>query len=359
MTPPPTGTAPDDDVVLVISDLHVDYGAGQNALHAVDGVSFSLRRGEVFGIAGESGSGKSTLAYGMTRLLRPPGLITDGVVSYHPRHATPVDILAMSDEELRQFRWSEVAIVFQNAMSALNPVLTLQTQVCDVLKAHRPQMSRAERLARMGELLSIVGISADRSRSFPHELSGGMRQRAVIAIALALEPEIVVMDEPTTALDVVLQQQILAEMMKLRDRLGFSIIFITHDLSLLLEIADTIAVMYAGRVVEIAPAARLGDEPRHPYSQGLLQSFPLLSGPRQVLTGIPGSPPNLRAVPSGCPFNPRCSHAFGDCRVIRPVLGTIDSAGERPGHKVACHLYGGSRAASADATSAAEVSRPG
>jgi peptide/nickel transport system ATP-binding protein len=256
-----------DDTVLQVSDLHVDYGFGRDALHAVAGVDLTLRRREVFGIAGESGFGKSTLAYGMTRLLRPPGVITAGEVFYSPRGGSPVDILGLSDEALRQFRWTEVAIVFQNAMSALNPVLSLQVQICDVLKAHRPDMTRAARLSRMAELLSIVGISRDRARSFPHELSGGMRQRAMIAIALALEPEIIVMDEPTTALDVVLQQQILAEMMALRERLGFSIIFITHDLSLLLEISDTIAVMYAGRVVEVAPPRTCATVPATPTAR--------------------------------------------------------------------------------------------
>jgi oligopeptide/dipeptide ABC transporter ATP-binding protein len=336
---PSAGAKNNGDVVLEITGLCVDYGTGPNALRAVDDVDLVLHRGQVLGVAGESGSGKSTLAFSMTRLLRPPGLITAGDVRYHPREGKPLDILDLSNEDLRIFRWSELAIVFQNAMSALNPVLSLRSQILDTIVAHKPEMDRGQRLARMNELLTIVGISPDRAGAYPHELSGGMRQRAMIAIALALEPEIIIMDEPTTALDVVMQQQILAELMALRDRLGFSIIFITHDLSLLLEIADTIAVMYAGRLVELAPAVELYKAPRHPYSQGLLRSFPLIRGPRQTLTGIPGSPPNLRAVPSGCPFHPRCDHAMSDCKTTRPELGQTRVPGDSDARRVACRLY--------------------
>ncbi len=207
-------------VVLDIENLDVDYELSTESLPAVRNVSLQLRRGQVVGIAGESGSGKSTLAYAVTRLLRAPGVITGGAVTYHPREGEAVDVLAMSPQELRDFRWDELAIVFQSAMNALNPVLTLRTQIIDVLAAHRPESSRLERDLRMRELLSLVGISTDRARAYPHELSGGMRQRAMIAIALALEPEVIILDEPTTALDVVMQRQILAKLMELRDRLG-------------------------------------------------------------------------------------------------------------------------------------------
>ena len=267
------------EVILDVAGLSVDYGFGSRALHAVDGVDLVLRRGEVLGIAGESGSGKSTLAYAMNRLLRPPGIVTRGEVTYHPPGSSQVvDIMALSDEALRSLRWDEVAMVFQSSMNALNPVLSLRAQIGDVLAAHRPTMRREERYERVVELLRLVGISPDRAISFPHELSGGMRQRAMIAMALALDPEIVIMDEPTTALDVVIQRQILGEILRLRDQLGFSVIFITHDLSLLIEVADTIAVMYAGRVVETCPSKDLYRAPFHPYSHGLLNSFPLLHG---------------------------------------------------------------------------------
>jgi peptide/nickel transport system ATP-binding protein len=214
-------------------------------------------------------------------------------------------------------------------MNALNPVLTIGSQLTDVLKAHRPDLDRRARKARAGELLGLVGITADRLGSFPHELSGGMRQRVMIAMALALEPDVLIMDEPTTALDVVTQREILEELVGLRDRLGFAVLFITHDLSLLIELADTIAVMYAGRVVEYAAAASLFRAPRHPYTAGLLNSFPSLHGERKAMTGIPGSPPDLRNVPSGCPFHVRCPHAMEICEQQEPKLTELASSGQR------------------------------
>jgi peptide/nickel transport system ATP-binding protein len=317
----------------------VDYGTGASALHALDGVWLSLHRGEVLGVAGESGCGKSTLAYAMTRLLRPPGLVVGGEVLYYSREGKDVDLLRMGDEQLRQFRWEELAIVFQSAMNALNPVLSVHTILSDVLRAHRPAMTRQQRDERITQLMLTVGISADRARAYPHELSGGMRQRVMIALSLALEPEIIIMDEPTTALDVVMQRRILAQIMSLRDRFGFSVIFITHDVSLLVELADTIAVMYAGKVVELAPAAELYRSPRHPYSQGLLGSFPELQGPRRALTGITGSPPDLRALPGGCPFHPRCAFADPACAVRAPQLLPSPVPGDSPGRLVSCLLY--------------------
>jgi oligopeptide/dipeptide ABC transporter ATP-binding protein len=328
-------TGSENDVVLDVQNLSVAYGSGPRAVRAVEAVSLSLRRGEVLGIAGESGSGKSTLAFAMNRLLRPPGTITAGSVSYHAKNGQEMDILAMTGEELRAFRWAEVAIVFQSAMNALNPVLSIRAQLADTLRAHGPRRPRAEERQRIVELLRLVGISADRASAFPHELSGGMRQRAMIAIALALEPEIIVMDEPTTALDVVMQRQILNVLMGLRERLGFSVIFITHDLSLLLEIADKIAVMYAGRVVELGRAAELYRRPRHPYSYGLLHSFPLIDGPRIELTGIGGWPPDLRSAPPGCAFHPRCPHAADQCSQQLPRL-LAPSGGDS---LVSCLLY--------------------
>ena len=326
-------------VVLEIEDLDVDYELSTGPLPAVRGVNVALRRGQVLGIAGESGSGKSTLAYAVTRLLRPPGVVAGGRVRYHPRSGPAVDVLAMSDDELRSFRWAELAIVFQSAMNALNPVLNLRVQILDVLAAHRPEMSRQARLDRMDELLRLVGISSDRAKAYPHELSGGMRQRAMIAIALALDPEIIILDEPTTALDVVMQRQILSEIMGLRSRLGFSVIFITHDLSLLIEVADEIAVMYAGRIVEHGRSEEIYRTPRHPYSYGLLNSFPLLHGPRQSLTGIVGFPPDMRSLPHGCPFHPRCAYVHEGCDRILPPLRVSPAPGDSAGHTVACSLY--------------------
>jgi peptide/nickel transport system ATP-binding protein len=323
--------------VLEISDLTIDYGLGDGAVRAVNGVDLTLHRGEVLGLAGESGSGKSTLAYGMLRLLPPPGVVRGGTVTYHPDGGEPVDLLSLPAAKLRRLRWAEVAIVFQGAMNSLNPVHTVAAQLGDVIAAHRPSSTAARRRSRARELLDLVGISADRLDSYPHQLSGGMRQRVMIAMALALEPRVVVLDEPTTALDVVMQRQILAQLVELRDRIGFSVLFITHDLSLLVEFSDRIAIMYGGRIVEAAPAGELYRDSLHPYSAGLLGSFPALRGPRRELTGIPGSPPDLRDMPAGCAFHPRCPHAFDPCAASVPVLEPA-SSGTRT---VACWLHTG------------------
>ncbi|GAA4928479.1 ABC transporter ATP-binding protein [Actinoplanes utahensis] len=324
--------------VLEIRNLNVEYGLGDQAVRAVRDVNLTLHRGEVLGLAGESGSGKSTLAYGMTRLLAPPGVISGGQVIYHPEQGDPYDVLELSDAGLRRFRWAETAIVFQGAMNSLNPVHKISTQLTDVLEAHEPRMSESSRLARAREMLKLVGIAPDRMDAYPHQLSGGMRQRVMIGMALILQPQVVIMDEPTTALDVVMQRQILGQLIELRERLGFSVIFITHDLSLLVEFSNRIAIMYGGRIVEEAPAASIYRDALHPYSQGLLGSFPALRGPRRELSGIPGSPPDLKGMPAGCSFHPRCPKAFDPCGANIPVLGrpATPDGGAR---SVACWLH--------------------
>jgi peptide/nickel transport system ATP-binding protein len=343
MTASQPGTGDARSPVLEISGLCVEYGEGPQAVRAVIDVDLVLHRGEVVGLAGESGSGKSTLAYGATRLLRPPGVITGGSVLFHPDRDRPeltIDLLDAGINELRRLRWRELAIVLQSAMNALNPVLTVETQLNDTLAAHLTGSTHASRRERAAEMLRLVGISPDRLRSYPHELSGGMKQRVMIAMALALEPQVVIMDEPTTALDVVTQREILEQVIELRDRLGFSVLFITHDLSLLLELADRIAVMYAGRLVETADAGQLFSAPRHPYSAGLLASFPSLHGDRHLMTGIPGSPPDLRDPPPGCPFHPRCGFTEPQCRRVMPPLAPPPDA--RAGNRlVACWLQDG------------------
>ncbi len=271
-------------------------------------------------------------------------MITGGSVRLHLAPGSTRDLLAAGPTELRGLRWNHLAVVLQSAMHALNPVMPVGAQLTDVLHAHRPDLDRAARRARAGELLEQVGIPADRLGSYPHELSGGMRQRVMIAMAIALDPQILIMDEPTTALDVVTQREILEELMALRDRLGFSVLFITHDLSLLIEIADTIAVMYAGRLVETAAANELYRAPRHPYTLGLLRSFPSLHGPRTAMTGIPGSPPDLRQLPAGCVFHPRCGYAFDRCSTERPPFTVVASGA---GHAAACWLQAEAAAATA------------
>ena len=329
--------------ILDIRHLSVEYASVSGSVRALNDVSLALKRGQILGLAGESGSGKTTLGHAIARLLRPPAIVTSGQIVYYPRTDSlaatgqPTDILQLSRKQLRVLRWSTLAIVFQSAMNALNPVLRLSSQIDDVLKAHRPEMTTQQRHERADELLRLVGISPDRIKSYPHELSGGMRQRAIIAIALALSPDIIIMDEPTTALDVVVQREILLEIARLRAQFHFSVIFITHDLSLLLELADTIVIMYAGRIVETATRDELRTQPRHPYSYGMLHSFPTLHGPRRRMTGIPGSPPDLRAIPTGCAFRPRCPLAFAPCASVVPVL--LRASLEAPDQLVACHLY--------------------
>ncbi len=329
------------DPVLEIRGLCVDYGFGDDAVHAVSDCDLTLGRGRVVGLAGESGSGKSTLAMAAIRLLRSPGVITGGEVLFHPKPASagePVqtlDLLAANEKELRTVRWSEISIVLQSALNALNPVSTIGAQFDELLATHRPDMDRRERSDRAGELLELVGMTADRLRSYPHEMSGGMRQRAMIAMALALDPQVMILDEPTTALDVVTQREILEELMGLRDRLGFAALFITHDLSLLVEFADDIAVMYAGRLMERAPAASLFRAPRLPYTYGLLHCFPPMHGERYRMEGIPGSPPDLRELPAGCAFHPRCQWALPRCRQDVPKLEPLPGS-ERD---VACWLH--------------------
>ncbi|WP_049568363.1 dipeptide/oligopeptide/nickel ABC transporter permease/ATP-binding protein [Streptomyces sp. SBT349] len=268
-----------EDAVLTVRNLNVIYRTA-HPVHAVKDVSITLGRGEILGLAGESGCGKTTLAYAINRLHRPPAEVASGSVTFHDRDGEDIDLLALGDEDLRRFRWAKLSMVFQGAMNSLNPVISIHEQLDDVLTTHKPDMSRAERLARCEEVLNLVGVDPKRLNSFPHELSGGMRQRVMIAMAMLLDPQVMIMDEPTTALDVVVQRGILREIIRLRDELGFAVVFITHDLPMLLELSDRIAVMRAGEVVEYASADQIYESPRHPYTRQLLESFPSLTGER-------------------------------------------------------------------------------
>lgn len=270
------------DSLLSIRDFSVVYDV-EPPVAAVKNVTLDIKRGEIVGLAGESGSGKTTLAYGVQRLLKPPAVITSGSVVFHDESGEDIDINALDAEQMRRFRWDKTSMVFQGAMNALNPVATIGSQLDDVFEVHRPGMSRSERKAAVIELLEIVKVGGQRVRSYPHELSGGMRQRVMIAMALALRPQLMVMDEPTTALDVLVQREILKQISQLRHDFGFSVVFITHDLPLLLEISDRIAIMREGEIVELATAEQIWTDPRHEYTRTLLKSFPRLTGERGVV----------------------------------------------------------------------------
>jgi peptide/nickel transport system ATP-binding protein len=330
-----TGAQASVTPILEIRDLSIAYAAESGMLNAVQHVDLTLAPGEIVGLAGESGSGKSTLALGACRLLRPPAVITGGDITYRGHRVGPegVKILQQNARQLRALRWREIAIVFQSAMNALNPVLNVGDQLGDVLDAHL-KISREQRRDRLVSLLDLVGIPRERLKSYPHELSGGMRQRVMIAMALAVDPEIVIMDEPTTALDVVVQQEILAQIAELQKERQFAVLFITHDLSLLLEIADRIAILYAGRLVELGTAEEIHNRTAHPYTTGLLESFPSVRGPRKRLKGIPGSPPDLRHIPGGCPFEPRCRYATVECLSVD--MDALAVPGSSAGHITAC-----------------------
>jgi oligopeptide/dipeptide ABC transporter ATP-binding protein len=335
VAPLPAGTAANPLPVLEIRDFSISFATESGDVKAVRNVDFTLAPGEIVGLAGESGSGKSTLALGACRLLRPPAIITGGSVIYRGRRvaAEGVEILDLNAHELRALRWREIAIVFQSAMNALNPVLRVQDQLGDVIDAHL-HVSRDEKRERLDSLLDMVGIPRSRLRSYPHELSGGMRQRIMIAMALATNPEIVIMDEPTTALDVVVQREILAEIAELQKELKFAVLFITHDLSLLLEIADRIAMLYGGQMVETGSGEQIHHRTAHPYTRGLLNSFPSVRGPRRKLAGIPGSPPDPRDMPPGCPFQPRCRFVKTECATVDMEL--LPAEAEEPAHLTAC-----------------------
>ncbi|BEP15142.1 ABC transporter ATP-binding protein [Acidothermaceae bacterium B102] len=307
--------------LLEVRDLRVDYLSSRGAVGAVDGVSFDVEPGEFVGVVGESGCGKSTLLFGIAQLLSPPAEITGGSVTFHGKN-----LVTMNDKALSAMRWRDFSVVMQSAMNALNPVTTIAAQFKDAMVAHDATEDIAERSA---EVMRLVGIDPIHLKSYPHQLSGGMRQRAMIAMALLFTPDLVIMDEPTSALDVVAQRSLMVQIKQLQRELGFAVIFVTHDMSLVSHFSDQLLVMYAGQVAEIGKTRTVFDAPAHPYSKGLLDAFPSIRGPRVPLTGIPGAPPDLAHPPTGCRFHPRCPVVMPQCLTVEPELYQVVDAHAR------------------------------
>ncbi len=316
--------------VLDVEGLRTYYTTLRGDVKAVDGISFNVEKGEALGIAGESGCGKTTLALSLLRLLPSGGKIVAGTVVFDG-----TSLGSLTDEGIRKIRWKGISLVFQGAMNALNPVFKIGDQIVEAIKTHEPATSNREAWKRAGDLLELVGIERGRATNYPHEFSGGMKQRALIAMALALNPQMLIADEPGTALDVIVQAQVLKLMRELKQKLDLGMILISHDLSILAETSDKLAIMYAGKFVEYGDVKEVFREPLHPYTQGLLGAFPRIQGARQKLLSVPGSPPDLLNPPTGCRFHPRCPYAMDICRQEEPLLKKAGS-GE---HDVACWLY--------------------
>src|SRR5436309_801596 len=316
--------------VLDVQHLTTHYRTLRGWVKAVEDVSFSIEKGLALGIAGESGCGKTSIALSLLKILPKGGKIRKGSIIFDG-----VDLVPLSDDEMRKVRWKGISIVFQGAMNALNPVFKVGDQIVEAIRTHEPGVDRQTALERARNLLQLVGVDPERVDNFPHEFSGGMRQRALIAMALACNPKLLVADEPGTALDVIVQAQTLKLMRELKDRLNLSMVMISHDLSIIAETCEKVAIMYAGRIVEYGRAEDIFREPLHPYTQGLAKAFRSTTGERIRLTSIPGSPPDLLNPPSGCRFNPRCPYVMDVCKKEVPPL-EIAGKGE---HWVACHLY--------------------
>ena len=313
--------------LLEVTDLSTYYYTSKGVLKAVDNVSFQLKTKEILGIAGESACGKSTVALSLLKLVSSPGRIVSGRVLLQGE-----DLLAKSEAELEKIRWSKMSIVFQGAMSAFNPVLKIGEQIGEAIFAHQ-SVTKSEVSERVAKLFELVGIDASRADNYAHEFSGGMKKRAMMAMALALNPNVVIADEPTTGLDVIVQAQMLKLLENLQETLGLSMIVISHDLSLISEVCDTCAIMYAGKIVEYADVTSLFKRSLHPYTQGLIRSFPSVRNSKELVS-IRGSPPNLISPPSGCKFHPRCPHVMKQCLEVEPGLKEAEK-----GHHVACHLW--------------------
>lgn len=315
--------------LLRVQNLSTYYKTQRGFVKAVDNVSFELKEKEALGLAGESGCGKTTIALSLLRILPVGGFIKSGHIFFRN-----TDIVKLSDQEMRErIRWKKISLVFQGAMNALNPVYKIGDQIVEAIRTHEPEVEKREALERGKKLFELVGIEPERINNYPHEFSGGMRQRAMLAMALATNPELLIADEPTTALDVIVQAQTLKLIRDLKKTLGLSLMLITHDLSIITETCDKIAIMYAGKIVELGSVASIYKEPLHPYTQGLLAAFPSIKAPRTRMISIPGFPPDLINPPTGCRFHPRCKYAMNICKKKEPVLTDVGNH-----HMVACHL---------------------
>lgn len=314
--------------LLEVKNLKTYFTISQGVVKAVDDVSFELDYGEALGLVGESGSGKTTSALSISKLLPKEGKVYGGEILLEGN-----DLAKLSEKEIQKYRWNDVSIVFQGAMNALNPVMKIGKQIAEAIILHQGLDEKAA-YERAGQLLELVEISKDRVNNYPHEFSGGMKQRVMIAMALACDPKVIIGDEPTTALDVMVQAQILNLIKKLRKELNMGFILITHDLSILAETCDNIAIMYAGKIAEIGNIDDIFEETSHPYTKKLIACFPDISGEKNMSDGIPGSPPNMLELPSGCAFHPRCDYASDICKQEVPAMTEI-----RPGHKVYCHRW--------------------
>jgi peptide/nickel transport system ATP-binding protein len=323
----PVLTSIPNDTVLRVDGLHVAYQHARGVVRAVDDVSFALRAHERFGLAGESGSGKSTMALAILRMIKPPGRIEGGEVWLED-----IALSQQTPEAIRRLRLAGIAMVPQGSMNSLNPVLRIRDQIGDAIADHAGKLSRRDLAARVGSLLGQVGLPSEVGSKYPHELSGGMKQRACIAIAICLRPKVIIADEPTSALDVVVQRQVMETLGRVQADLGAAIILVGHDMGLMAQFVDRIGIMYAGRLVEVAPIRDIIAAPRHPYTRLLIDSLPSLER-KGTLRGIPGLAPLLRDLPSGCAFHPRCPRAEERCRIEKPAVRPMG-----PGATVACHF---------------------
>lgn len=320
--------------LLQVNHLTIDYKTRKGIVRAVNDVSFPMEKGETMGLVGESGSGKSTLGFALVRLVPSPGVITNGRITLEKE-----DILSLREKEMRLIRGYKVAFVFQNPMTSLNPVKKIGEHFIEFLRTHKTQMSKKEALERTRSILKELAIPNERINDYPHQFSGGMRQRIMIGLAIAFNPSLVIADEPTTALDVIVQDKILDLLRDLSRTRDMGLILITHDLSIVLERCDKIFVMYAGHQVEYGRSGEIYKNPRHPYTQGLLHSIPNVELIDQKLSAIPGTPPDLLDMPKGCPFWPRCPYVLKICHIKTPPVISLKS-----GHLVKCYLYGGKKA---------------